>query len=160
MTSSPYNPPCGGLPPQTALMTGRAVFTEAYAVIPRGVMSDIVTSVLPFWEGTQAWMLARPLSGFSETFAQSLMAVAPGGGSDRPEPDPEAEGVLFVVEGQVPTRRRRSGARPRPRQLRLSAAGHRLEPSQRRDGPRPLPLDPQGLRAGAGHRGAAGLRHP
>ena len=73
MTASPYNPPCGGLPPQTALMTGRAVFTEAYAVIPRGVMSDIVTSVLPFWEHTQAWMLARPLSGFSETFAQSRL---------------------------------------------------------------------------------------
>ncbi|KQT83287.1 hypothetical protein ASG51_17045 [Methylobacterium sp. Leaf465] len=48
-------------------------FTEAYAVIPRGVMSDIVTSVLPFWEHTQAWMLARPLSGFSETFAQSRL---------------------------------------------------------------------------------------
>jgi (S)-ureidoglycine aminohydrolase len=64
-------------------------------------MSDIVTSVLPFWEGTQAWMLARPLSGFSETFAQYLVALAPGGGSERPEPDPEAEGVLFVVEGQA-----------------------------------------------------------
>jgi (S)-ureidoglycine aminohydrolase len=81
-------------------MTGRAVFTEAYAVIPRGVMSDIVTSVLPFWEGARAWMLSRPLSGFSETFAQYLMEVAPGGGSDRPEPDAQAEGVLFVVEGR------------------------------------------------------------
>ncbi|KQO55920.1 (S)-ureidoglycine aminohydrolase [Methylobacterium sp. Leaf87] len=100
MSASAYNPPCGGLPPQTALMTGRAVFTEAYAVIPRGVMSDIVTSVLPFWEGARAWMLSRPLSGFSETFAQYLMEVAPGGGSDRPEPDAQAEGVLFVVEGR------------------------------------------------------------
>jgi (S)-ureidoglycine aminohydrolase len=100
MTASPYNPPCGGLPPQTALMTGRAVFTEAYAVIPKGVMRDIVTSVLPFWEGTRAWMLSRPLSGFSETFAQYLMEVGQGGGSQAPEPDPEAEGVLFVVGGQ------------------------------------------------------------
>jgi (S)-ureidoglycine aminohydrolase len=78
MSASAYNPPCGGLPPQTALMTGRAVFTEAYAVIPKGVMSDIVTSVLPFWENARAWMLSRPLSGFSETFAQYLMEVAPG----------------------------------------------------------------------------------
>ena len=101
MTASPYNPPCGGLPPQTALMTGRAVFTEAYAVIPKGVMRDIVTSVLPFWEGTRAWMLSRPLSGFSETFAQYLMELAPGGGSERPEPDPRAEGVLFVVCGRL-----------------------------------------------------------
>ena len=101
MTASPYNPPCGGLPPQTALMTGRAVFTEAYAVIPRGVMSDIVTSVFPFWEGTRAWMLSRPLSGFSETFAQYLMEVAPNGGSERPEPEAQAEGVLFVVGGSL-----------------------------------------------------------
>ncbi|TXN22716.1 (S)-ureidoglycine aminohydrolase [Methylobacterium sp. WL9] len=99
--SASYNPPCGGLPPQTALMTGRAVFTEAYAVIPKGVMSDIVTSVLPFWEGSRAWMLSRPLSGFSETFSQYLMEVVPGGGSARPEPDREAEGVLFVVDGTL-----------------------------------------------------------
>lgn len=99
MSTHSYHSPCGGLPSQTALMTGRAVFTEAYAVIPKGVMSDIVTSVLPFWEGTRAWMLSRPLSGFAETFAQYLLAVAPGGGSLRPEPDPQAEGVLFVVEG-------------------------------------------------------------
>jgi (S)-ureidoglycine aminohydrolase len=99
MSTGTYNPPCGGLPPQTTLMTGRAVFTEAYAVIPRGVMSDIVTSLLPFWDGTKAWILSRPLSGFSETFAQYLMEVAPGGGSARPEPDPAAEGVLFVVDG-------------------------------------------------------------
>jgi len=99
MTSRSYNPACGGLPAQTALMTGRAVFTEAYAVIPHGVMSDIVTSFLPGWHGTRAWILARPLSGFAETFAQYLMEVAPGGGSETPEPDSGAEGVLFVVGG-------------------------------------------------------------
>ncbi|MBP1181922.1 bifunctional allantoicase/(S)-ureidoglycine aminohydrolase [Methylobacterium sp. PvR107] len=101
MTASTYHPACGGLPGQTSLMTGRAVFTEAYAVIPRGVMSDIVTSFLPGWDGTRAWILARPLSGFAETFAQYLMEVAPGGGSDRPEPDAQAQGVLFVVEGNL-----------------------------------------------------------
>ncbi len=100
MTPPLYNPPCGGLPAQTSLMTGRAVFTDAYAVIPRAVMSDIVTSFLPGWEGTRAWILARPLSGFSETFAQYLMEVAPGGGSAAPEPDAQAEGVLFVVAGR------------------------------------------------------------
>ena len=30
-------------------MTGRAVFTEAYAFIPKGCFSDIVTSYLPGW---------------------------------------------------------------------------------------------------------------
>jgi (S)-ureidoglycine aminohydrolase len=91
----------GGHPPQTELHTGRAVFTEAYAVMPKGVMRDIVTSNLPHWRGTRAWVLARPLSGFAETFSQYLMEVAPAGGSDRPEPDAGAESVLFVMEGEV-----------------------------------------------------------
>lgn len=98
---SPFPPAPGGLPAQTALHTGRAVFTEAYAVIPRGCMSDIVTSNLPHWEGTRAWVLARPLSGFAETFAHYLMEIAPDGGSSRPEPDPAAEGVLYVTDGAI-----------------------------------------------------------
>jgi (S)-ureidoglycine aminohydrolase len=96
-----YYAPTGGLPAQTELHTGRAVFTEAYAVIPKGVFSDIVTSYLPHWQATRAWIIARPLSGFAETFAQYVMEVAPGGGSDRPEPDAQAEGVLFVTEGEL-----------------------------------------------------------
>jgi len=94
-----YHAPSGGLPPQTQLMTGRAIFTEAYALIPRGVFSDIVTSLLPGWAGTRAWIIARPLTGFAETFSHYVMEVAPGGGSDAPEPDTGAEGVLFVTEG-------------------------------------------------------------
>ena len=96
---SPYYTPKGGLPPQSAMMTDRAVFKEAYALIPRGVMSDIVTSNLPHWQDTRAWILARPLSGFAETFAQYIVEVAPGGGSDAPEPDDGAEAVIFVTSG-------------------------------------------------------------
>jgi len=96
-----YYAPHGGLPPQSQLIHGRAVFTEAYAVIPKGVMSDIVTSFLPHWEKTRLWILSRPLSGFAETFSQYIMEVSPGGGSERPEPDEGAEGVLFVVEGEM-----------------------------------------------------------
>jgi (S)-ureidoglycine aminohydrolase len=95
-----FNAP-GGHPPQTDLLTGRAVFTEAYAVIPRGVMRDIVTSYLPHWEKTRAWILARPLSGFAETFSQYLVEVSPSGGSVNPEPDAGAEGVLFVTGGEL-----------------------------------------------------------
>ena len=43
-----YYSPQGGLPPQTQIMTDRAMFTDAYAVIPKGTYSDIVTSFLPF----------------------------------------------------------------------------------------------------------------
>ncbi len=96
-----YAAPQGGLPPQSELHAGRAVFTEAYAVIPAGVQRDIVTSPLPGWEGTRSWILARPLSGFAETFAQLVLELAPGGGSDAPEPDPEAQGALFVMEGEA-----------------------------------------------------------
>ncbi len=100
MTRSPYYAGMGGHPPQTDLLTGRAVFTESYAVIPRGVMRDIVTSFLPHWDATRAWIIARPLSGFAESFCHYIMEVAPGGGSEKPEPDPRAQGVLFVVEGE------------------------------------------------------------
>lgn len=96
-----YYAPRGGLPAQTELTTDRAVFTEAYAVLPRRTMTDIVTSCLPFWEGMRMWVIARPMSGFAETFSQYIVEVSPGGGSDRPETDPAAEAVLFVVEGSA-----------------------------------------------------------
>lgn len=96
---SNYAFPPGGLPPQTQLLTDRAVFTTAYAVIPKGVMAENVMSTLPNWEKTRLWVLSRPLSGFAETFSQYLMEVAPGGGSMRPEPDARAEAVLFVLDG-------------------------------------------------------------
>ncbi|WP_299819286.1 bifunctional allantoicase/(S)-ureidoglycine aminohydrolase [uncultured Jannaschia sp.] len=101
MTDSPYFIQRGGHPPQTDLLTDRAVFTEAYAVIPRGTMRDITTSALPFWDDTRLWVIARPLSGFAETFSHYVMEVAPGGGSERPEPDRGAEGAIFVVGGTV-----------------------------------------------------------
>ncbi|MEL6169425.1 MAG: bifunctional allantoicase/(S)-ureidoglycine aminohydrolase [Pseudomonadota bacterium] len=96
-----YHIPEGGLPGQDALHTGRAVFTEAYAVIPKGVQTDIVTSYLPGWSDTRAWILARPLSGFAETFSQYLVEVAAGGGSDLPEPETGAESVIFVTGGTL-----------------------------------------------------------
>jgi (S)-ureidoglycine aminohydrolase len=99
MPGPKYVAPTGGRPPQTDLLTGRAVFTEAYVVIPKGVMRDIVVSYLPFWENTRAWIIARPLSGFAETFSQYIMEVGPGGGSKRPETDGKAEAALFIVEG-------------------------------------------------------------
>ena len=69
MSRSTYYAPEGGLPPQTQLLTDRAMFTESFAVIPKGTMTDIVTSNLPFWTDTRVWVIARPMSGFSETFS-------------------------------------------------------------------------------------------
>lgn len=98
MSTSYFNP-LGGHPPQSDLLSGKAVFTEAYAVIPKGVMRDIVTSFLPGWSKTRAWILARPLTGFAETFAQYIVEVTAGGGAHHPEPDTDAEAVLFVTGG-------------------------------------------------------------
>ncbi|MFW8596098.1 bifunctional allantoicase/(S)-ureidoglycine aminohydrolase [Cribrihabitans neustonicus] len=101
MTKRSYYAPEGGLPPQTQLLTDRAMFTEAYAVIPKGTMSDIVASLLPFWDKARFWVLSRPLSGFAETFSQYIAEVQPGGGSSRPETEPGTEAVLFVVSGSM-----------------------------------------------------------
>jgi len=99
--SATYAFPPGGLPAQSTNPEGRAVFTEAYAFIPADTMRDIVTSALPGWDATRAWILARPMSGFAETFAQYAVEVAPGGGSEAPEPDTGAEAGLFVARGEM-----------------------------------------------------------
>src|SRR4051812_49632616 len=104
------------------------MFTEAYAVLPKGTMTDIVTSNLPFWEQTRLWVLARPLSGFAETFSQYVVEVSAGGGSDRPEADPAAEGVLFVVDGELA--------------LSLDGADHALEAGRPSFLPPPPPRAP------------------
>lgn len=96
-----YYAPTGGLPPQTQLMTQRAVFTPSYAFIPRGCFSDIVTSLLPGWTGTKLWLIARPMTGFSETFSQYVMEVSPNGGSDTPDAEDGAEHWLFVTQGHA-----------------------------------------------------------
>jgi (S)-ureidoglycine aminohydrolase len=100
-SSDYYYFPQGGLPPQTALMTGRAVFTDAYCVIPKGCFSSILTSYLPHWTQTRLWLIARPMSGFSETFSQYVMEVAPGGGTDAADPEPQAQSVIFVTDGLI-----------------------------------------------------------
>ena len=99
-----YALPPAGLPAQSDELTGTSIFTEAYAFMPAGVMRDIVTSFIPNWINSRAWIIARPLSGFAETFSQYIMEVGAGGGSDRPEDNPDAEAVLFVVEGQLELR--------------------------------------------------------
>ena len=116
-----YYAPEGGLPPQTQLMTGRALFTEAYALIPRGVQRNIVTSYLPHWQKTRAWVLARPMTGFSETFAQMIVEVFPDGGR---------EGALAQEFSVSVERRRTSGG------LYLGRLSRRVVLEERRSGKR------------------------
>jgi len=95
-----YAFPPGGLPDMSddPAQAG-AVFTEAYAFIPHATMRDIVTSFLPGWDKSRAWIIARPLTGFAETFAQYAVEVQPGGGSDTPEPDNAAQAGIFIAKG-------------------------------------------------------------
>jgi len=111
---SSYFSPDGGLPPQTQLLTDRAVVKEAYTVIPKGVLRDIVTSNLPGWTKTRSWILARPIAGFATTFSQLIVEVAPGGGSDKPEAEAGVESVIFLTKGELT--------------LTLDGERHRLEP--------------------------------
>ena len=101
LTHRTYPPAPGGLPPQGDIADHGAVFTEAYALIPRAVMCDIVTSFLPHWTGMRAWVLARPMTGFSESFSHYLVELQPGGGSTAPEADSKAQAVIFVTGGQL-----------------------------------------------------------
>src|SRR5437867_3082295 len=113
MTEPKYFSPIAGLPAQHELVTGRAVVKNAYTVIPRGVLRDIVTSNIPGWSKTRAWIIARPIPGFTSTFSEHAMEVAPGGGSDHPEAERGVESVLFVTEGRL--------------ELNLSSREHDLE---------------------------------
>lgn len=109
-----YATPPGGLPGQTELLTDRAIVTDAYTVIPKGVLRDIVTSNLPGFTRTRSWILARPIAGFATTFSQLVVEIAPGGGAERPEREAGVEGVVFVTSGSL--------------MLRLAGERHVLEP--------------------------------
>ena len=109
-----YAFPTGGMPDHAADPVGTAVFTTAYAVLPADTQRDIVTSLLPGWIGHRAWILARPLTGFAETFAQYAVELRPGGGSAAPDPDPGAQAAIFVAKGQL--------------RLTIGAVAHSLRP--------------------------------
>lgn len=99
MTKS-YALPTAGLPTQNKILNEKANFTPAYAFLPADTMRDIVTSLLPGWERCRSWIIARPMSGFSETFSHFIVELAKGG-TGNGEPDEQAQGVLFVVDGQA-----------------------------------------------------------
>ena len=113
MGSNYYTPP-GGMPAQNEDIEDRAVFTTAYAFMPKRVLTDIVASSLPRWDKTRLWVVARPMTGFAETFSHYIMDLQPGGGSSDPEEDPEAEHVLFATSGEA--------------SLEAGGATHALEP--------------------------------
>ena len=101
MSKHPYYIPQGGLLPQHDFAGDKSRFTPSYLVIDKNALSDITSSFLPQWNKTRLWVLARPMTGFSESFSHYIMDVSPGGGSSLPEDDAEAQGVLFMVGGNA-----------------------------------------------------------
>jgi len=100
MPASSYYAPLGGLPPQRDFTGDKSRFTTSYLMIDKIALTDITASLLPQWRDTRLWVLARPMTGFSETFSHYIMDVAAGGGSNHPDNDANAEAVLFVVAGE------------------------------------------------------------
>ena len=70
--------PRGGLPPCSRLTTDRGPVPTRPTRDPQGLAHRHRLQPLPHWERTRRWVLARPLSGFAETFSQYLMEVGPG----------------------------------------------------------------------------------
>ena len=147
MAGRTYYAPHGGLPAADAAADRPRRLHRGLCRHPQG--RDAATSSparCRSGTSTRVWVLSRPLSGFAETFSQYIMEVAPGGGSDRPEPDAGAEGVLFVVEGELTVtlagKSASSCSRAAMPSCRRPAAGR-----VRNDGDAAgaLPLDPQGL---------------
>jgi (S)-ureidoglycine aminohydrolase len=105
-------------------------------VLPRGTMRDIVVSYLPHWELTRLWVLARPLSGFAETFSQYLVEVLPTGGQRPAGERCRGRGVLFVVDGAMDLTVDGSPHRLEARRLRLPPPGQAW--TAHNAGPEPL----------------------
>ena len=74
-----YAAPPGGLPPQTDQMTGRAKFTDAYAVLPK----VFHRARPPGWkERKELGARAAYDWFFAETFSQYVVELEPGGSGE------------------------------------------------------------------------------
>ena len=110
-------------------------------MLPRGTMRDIVTSSLPYWEGTRLWVIARPLSGFAETFSQYIVEVSPAAVATGPR-RPRRRGRAVRCRGRPDAHARRRGARPDARRIRvLNSTRHQGDRrTLRRQQPRHYPI--------------------
>lgn len=80
---------------QKGRVTSRVVVERNYAILPP---EGIPESALPEWHGAAARILAAPAIG--ARFAQYLLELQPGGGSDQ-KLDPRIEAFFFVIDGAV-----------------------------------------------------------
>jgi (S)-ureidoglycine aminohydrolase len=96
-----YFAPAGNLPPQTAMITSKAVLRPEYAILPGTSITDNVRSALPGWLGARCWILASPAMGLAAGFTQYLIFLATDGHCEKPEPEEGVESFLFVLDGEL-----------------------------------------------------------
>ena len=127
MSERTYHAPTGGHPPQSELLTGRAVFTEAYAVIPKGVMRDIVTSALPFWEKTRSGSCRARCRALPRRSRNTSWRCSPAAAASGPSrmPAPRACSSSWRANWSSTLGGRR--APPAAGRICLPAAGERLD---------------------------------
>lgn len=91
-------------PEPDVLVSGRAIVTPLYAVIPESVIYDNTRSNLPLWEKTDCWVLSSPAIGYSASFGWYLMFLHQDGGCEDPEPEEGVQSFIFVLEGDIKLR--------------------------------------------------------
>lgn len=80
---------------QTGLVGSRVIVERNFALLPP---EGVPESVLPGWHETAVRILAAPAMG--ARFAQYLLELTPGGGSEQQLPD-TIEAFFYVLEGRV-----------------------------------------------------------
>ena len=90
-----------GCPPQTDLTTDRAVFTEAYAMIPRGTHARHHRQPLPHWDAPGCGCWPGRCRASPRPSASTSSRCGPAAARPARATDPDAEAVLFVVGGTV-----------------------------------------------------------
>ncbi len=90
--------PSGGYPSQRELVFSRSISRFDYAIRPP---TNMCRSVLPEWQGSLCWILASPEIGFGCGFAEYLIQLEPGGGSQQPEAESGVESFLYTLQGSL-----------------------------------------------------------
>lgn len=93
--------PAGGYPTQRELVFSRSVSRFDYAIRPP---TNMCRSLLPEWQGALSWILASPEIGYGCNFAEYLLQLEPGGGSQNPEVESGVESFLYVLQGALTVR--------------------------------------------------------
>jgi len=78
------------------MVTSRLVVRDRYAILPA---ANLPRTAMPYWEKTNTYVFANPSIGYAASFAEYLLYVEPGGGTERAEVEQAVESFVFVLDG-------------------------------------------------------------